>query len=88
MLTRMQIVENVNHHVTNAITAITVLPILRKGAELNLLLGDASDRNRLGANDVCSATAIAGDPRSARPHWKSGMLLTPADTKQQMTHEE
>lgn len=35
LLTRLQIIEDVNHHVRNALTAITLSAALREDAELN-----------------------------------------------------
>jgi hypothetical protein len=84
----MQIVEDVNHHVRNALTAITLSAALREDAELNTLIRDASDRIDWVLSDVLSKTAIAGDLRSTHPQWNSGQLLTPADARQQTTHEE
>ncbi|MGB0124485.1 MAG: hypothetical protein WBP63_13680, partial [Silvibacterium sp.] len=41
LLMRMQIVEDVNHHVRNALTAITLSSSLRQDAELNARVRDA-----------------------------------------------
>jgi hypothetical protein len=54
----MQIVEDVNHHVGNALTAITLSAALREDAELNTLIRDASDRIDWVLSDVLSKTAI------------------------------
>jgi hypothetical protein len=88
LLTRMQIVEDVNHHVRNALTAINLSAALREDAELNILIRDASDRIDWVLSNVLSKTAIAGDLRSTHPQWNSGRLLTPADTIKQTTREE
>ena len=86
-MTQMQIVEDVNHHVRNALTAISLSAALREDAESNTLIRDASDRIDWVLSDVLSKAAIAVDLRSTRPQWNSGRLLTPADTKQQTTRE-
>ena len=88
LLTRMQIVEDVNHHVRNALTAITLSAALREDTELNTLIRDASDRIDWVLSDVLSKTAIAGGLRSTHPQWTSGRLLTPEDTKPRTTREE
>jgi hypothetical protein len=86
LLVRMQIVEDVNHHVRNALAAITFLAALREDAELNALIRDASDRIDWVLSDVLSKSANAADLRSTRPQWTSGRRLT--DTKHQTTHSK
>ncbi len=44
LLLRMQIIEDVNHHVRNALTAITLSSSLRHDPELNARVRDACDR--------------------------------------------
>jgi hypothetical protein len=88
LLRRMQIVEDVNLHVRNALSVITLSAALREDAELNILIRDASDRIDWALSDVLSKTAVAGDLRSTHPQWNSGWLRTPADKKQQTPRGE
>ena len=76
LLIRMQIIEDVNHHVRNALTAITLSSSLHPDSELNANVRDACDRIDWVLNDAVSQTA--GGKRSAegRSGWRSGRRLT------------
>jgi hypothetical protein len=87
LLRRMQIIEDVNHHVRNALSAITLSAALHENRELNTLIRNASDRVDWVLSDVLSRTATAGDVPSTHSQWNSGRLLTPADRKQQTSAE-
>jgi signal transduction histidine kinase len=82
LLMRMQIVEDVNHHVRNALTAITLSTALAQDEELNTLVRDASDRIDWVLNDVLSKSVVAAGHRPTHPQWNSGRLLTQADAEQ------
>lgn len=73
LLRRMQIIEDVNHHVRNALATITLTTSLREDNELNALVKDASDRI-----DWVLSEVLAGDPASAvhpPPRWRPGRQL-------------
>jgi signal transduction histidine kinase len=53
----MQIIEDVNHHVRNALTAITLFSSLREDPELNANVRDACDRIDWVLHDLLSQTS-------------------------------
>jgi signal transduction histidine kinase len=75
LLMRIQIVEDVNHHVRNALTAITLSSSLRQDAELNARVRDACDRIDWVLNDVLSQTISDTGSKATHRHWKSGRQL-------------
>jgi hypothetical protein len=88
LLRRMQIIEDVNHHVRNALSAITLSAALHENRDLNALIRNASDRVDWVLSDVLSRTATAKDIPSTNSQWNSGRLLTPAETKQRTARGE
>jgi hypothetical protein len=75
LLVRMQIVEDVNHHVRNALTAITLSSSLRQDPELNAQVRDACDRIDWVLNDALSQTAGRRGSVAMQPEWRSGRRL-------------
>jgi hypothetical protein len=72
LLTRMQIIEDVNHHVRNALMAITLSSSLRQDPELNAGVRDACGRIDWVLNNVLLQTGGDRGSRAARPQWHSG----------------
>lgn len=75
LLVRMQIVEDVNHHVRNALTAITLSSSLREDSELNAQVRDACDRIDWVLNDALSQTAGGKKSAARESGWRSGRRL-------------
>ena len=76
LLMRMQIVEDVNHHVRNALTTITLSSSLRRDPQLNAQVKDACDRIDWVLNDALSQTISGGGPKkAAQAEWPSGRRL-------------
>jgi hypothetical protein len=75
LLIRMQIVEDVNHHVRNALTAITLSSSLRADPELNAQVRDACDRIDWVLSDTLSQTVGGGGSKAAQARWRSGRRL-------------
>lgn len=75
LLTRMQIVEDVNHHVRNALTAITLSSSLRHDPELNAQVRDACERIDWVLNDALSQTVGSSRSQAKQPEWRSGRRL-------------
>jgi signal transduction histidine kinase len=72
LLVRMQIIEDVNHHVRNALTAITLSSSLREDPELNAKVRDACDRIDWVLNDVLSQTSSYAISKAKHQRWHSG----------------
>lgn len=75
LLIRMQIVEDVNHHVRNALTAITFSSSLRADPELNAQVRDACDRIDWVLSDALSQTVGERSSAGAHARWRSGRRL-------------
>jgi hypothetical protein len=75
LLIRMQIVEDVNHHVRNALTAITLSSSLRADPELNAQVRDACDRIDWVLSDTLSQTVGGRGSKAAQARWRSGRRL-------------
>ncbi|MHB1701256.1 MAG: hypothetical protein ACYCSN_14190 [Acidobacteriaceae bacterium] len=82
LLRRMQIVEDVNHHVRNALTAISLSASLREDSELNVLVRDACDRVDWVLSDVLSQAVDAKDVDLRHSSWSSGRQIERSDSKQ------
>jgi hypothetical protein len=76
LLLRMQIVEDVNHHVRNALTAIVFSASLREDPELDAQVKDACARIDWVLSDVLSRSVDGAhlEPRS-HPAWRDGREL-------------
>ena len=77
LLTRIQIVEDVNHHVRNALASVVLSASLREDEELNALVKDASQRIDWVLNDVLPQSIEGTDLTAAHPNWTSGRQLQP-----------
>jgi hypothetical protein len=75
LLIRMQIVEDVNHHVRNALTAITLSTALQQDPELDALVRDASERIDWVLSDVLAQSVVPNQTERAKSKWNSGMSL-------------
>jgi hypothetical protein len=75
LLARMQIIEDVNHHVRNALTTITLTTALRDDKELNALVKDASERVDWVLNHVLQDDPKAADFAHLPSKWQSGRQL-------------
>ena len=72
LLARMQIVEDVNHHVRNALTAIVFSASLREDPELNAQVRDACARIDWVLTEVLSRS-VDGLPHESPTHsWNAG----------------
>ncbi len=78
LLKRMQIVEDVNHHVRNALTAISLSASLLEDPDLNLLVRDACNRVDWVLTDVLSQAVHTKDAELQHSGWNSGRLLNKA----------
>jgi hypothetical protein len=75
LLTRMQIVEDVNHHVRNALASVVLSASLREDEELNALVKDACERIDWVLNDVLPQSIEGTDLKAENPNWTSGRQL-------------
>jgi hypothetical protein len=75
LMVRMQIVEDVNHHVRNALTSIVLSASLHEDPELNARIKDACDRIDWVLSDVLSQSVNATDLKAEHPAWKAGRQL-------------
>ena len=82
LLRRMQIVEDVNHHVRNALTAISLSASLREDSDLNVLVRDACDRVEWVLRDVLSQAVGTKDAELRHSSWSSGRQLERSDLEQ------
>lgn len=72
LLIRMQIVEDVNHHVRNALTAIVLSSSLRQDSELDAQVKDACDRVDWVLNHALVHTVGGKRPVEKQPRWSRG----------------
>ena len=75
LLTRMQIIEDVNHHVRNALTTITLSAALREDKELNALVKDASARIDWVLTEVLSDKPSGAGFTRLPSRWLAGRQL-------------
>lgn len=72
---RMQIVEDVNHHVRNALTSIVFSASLREDSDLNEQVSDACARIDWVLSDVLSQSVKGRDHDGEHPRWGQGRRL-------------
>jgi hypothetical protein len=77
LLVRMQVVEDVNHHVRNALTSVVLSASLREDEDLNALVKDACERIDWVLNDVLPQSIDAAELKNAHSDWTSGRQLEP-----------
>lgn len=75
LLVRMQIVEDVNHHVRNALAAIVLSSSLRQDSELDALVKDACDRVDWVLTNALVHTAGGKTFIAKQSDWRSGRRL-------------
>lgn len=75
LLVRMQIVEDVNHHVRNALTSIVLSASLHDDPELNARVTEACARIDWVLNDVLSQSVEGHSHEGQHPEWQSGRRL-------------
>lgn len=75
LLVRMQIIEDVNHHLRNALEAITLSSSLRQDKELDAKVKDAYDRIDWVLRDVLPRTVGNRGSETADSRWHSGRRL-------------
>lgn len=75
LMARMQIVEDVNHHVRNALTAIVFSASLRDDPELDEQVKDACARIDWVLSDVLSRSVQGSTPHPIPSVWNSGREL-------------
>lgn len=75
LLVRMQIVEDVNHHVRNALTSVVFSASLREDADLNAQVSDACQRIDWVLSDVLSQSVKARGHHGDHPRWRQGRRL-------------
>ncbi len=72
---RMQIVEDVNHHVRNALSAVVLSAALRDDPELNQLVKEACDRIDWVLSDVLSQSVGGKETGVQDSEWTQGRQL-------------
>jgi hypothetical protein len=75
LLTRMQITEDVNHHVRNALAAITLTTSLREDPELIELVKDASERIDWVLSEILSGAVSGKVTPKAPSRWRPGRQI-------------
>ncbi|GAC1415067.1 MAG: hypothetical protein NVSMB62_02000 [Acidobacteriaceae bacterium] len=75
LLVRMQIVEDVNHHVRNALTSIVFSASLREDPELNAQVSEACARIDWVLSDVLSQSVDGRAHWRERSKWGAGRRL-------------
>ena len=75
LLTRMQAVEDVNHHVRNALTAVALSAALHEDAELNERVRDAAERIDWVLRDVLPNAVDGRSVGTEPPRWSGGRYL-------------
>ena len=75
LLMRMQIIEDVNHHVRNALESITLSSTLQQDLELDAKVRDAYDRIDWVLSDVLPQTVNATGGKATDVRWHSGRRL-------------
>jgi signal transduction histidine kinase len=75
LVRRMQIVEDVNHHVRNALTSIVLSASLNEDPELNARIRDACARIDWVLSDVLSQSIHAKAGPDELSRWRAGRKL-------------
>ncbi|MGI8772853.1 MAG: hypothetical protein ACR2JE_15635 [Acidobacteriaceae bacterium] len=73
LLARIQAVEDVNHHVRNALTAVMYSAVLREDPVLNAIVEDANARIDWTLREVLPRTVASFRPSAAQRRWCSGL---------------
>ncbi len=73
LLARIQAVEDVNHHVRNALTAVMYSAVLREDPVLNAIVEDANARIDWTLREVLPRTVASFRPSAAQRQWCPGL---------------
>lgn len=73
LLARIQAVEDVNHHVRNALTAVMYSAVLREDPVLNAIVEDANARIDWTLREVLPRTVASFRPSAAQRRWCPGL---------------
>jgi hypothetical protein len=76
LILRMQVIEDVNHHVRNALECITLSAALCSDQELDAKVTDAYDRIDWVLNDVLPQTINGRDCDAPNLRWRSGRRIS------------
>ncbi len=79
LVARMQAVEDVNHHVRNALTAVTYSTVLKEDPVLNAIVEDANERIDWTLREVLPRAATPFHPTPEEQRWCSGMRIELAE---------
>lgn len=79
LLLRMQAIEDVNHHVRNALTAVTYSAALKNDAALSAVVKDANDRIDWVLREVLPHSAEASGAGFRRSKWAGGAKVNSAE---------
>jgi hypothetical protein len=72
LLARIQAVEDVNHHVRNALTAVMYSTVLTQDPVLNAIVQDANERIDWTLREVLPRTVASFHPSSEQRRWCTG----------------
>jgi hypothetical protein len=72
LLARIQAVEDVNHHVRNALTAVMYSTVLTQDPVLNAIVQDANERIDWTLREVLPRTVASFHPSSEQQRWCTG----------------
>ncbi|HEV2646317.1 MAG TPA: hypothetical protein VGU46_08145 [Acidobacteriaceae bacterium] len=75
LLVRLQIIEDVNHHIRNALTGVTLSASLNEDIDLNGRIRDACDRIDWVLSDVLPQTIGANGSGATDQRWRPGRQL-------------
>ncbi len=81
LMLRLQAIEDVNHHVRNALTAVTYSAALKGDPELSAVVQDANDRVDWVLREVLPHSAHASEERLQPSKWADGAKVSPAGRK-------
>jgi hypothetical protein len=73
LLARIQAVEDVNHHVRNALTAVMYSAVLREDPVLNAIVADANARIDWTLREVLPRTVASFRPSDEQRRWCPGL---------------
>jgi hypothetical protein len=73
LLARIQAVEDVNHHVRNALTAVMYSAVLREDPVLNAIVADANARIDWTLREVLPRTVTSFRPSDEQRRWCPGL---------------
>ncbi|HEY0565387.1 MAG TPA: hypothetical protein VGC88_07370, partial [Terriglobales bacterium] len=75
LMNRVQIVEDVNHHVRNALTAVTYSAVLKDDPALDRVVREANARIDWVLSNVLPKTLDAPEPSEEHEVWSRGLSI-------------